>query len=55
MADPTDQDKLSEDWGLDDTIVPVDIDTPEEQSEEEKAAEATAEWAAMLEDRKSVV
>ena len=47
MADPTDQDKLSEDWGLDDAIVPLDMDL--EQTEEEKAAEATAEWAAMLE------
>ncbi|WP_137152407.1 flagellar motor switch protein FliM [Devosia sp. FKR38] len=47
MAQPTDQDKLSEDWGLDDSIVPLDTDA--EQTEEEKAAEATAEWAAMLE------
>lgn len=47
MAQPTDQDKLSEDWGLDDSIVPLDMDL--EQTEEEKAAEATAEWAAMLE------
>ncbi len=47
MADPSEQDKLSDDWGLDDTIVPIDV--PTEQSEEEKAAEATAEWAAMLE------
>ncbi|MBU1306535.1 MAG: flagellar motor switch protein FliM [Alphaproteobacteria bacterium] len=47
MAQPTDQDKLSEEWGLDDSIVPLDMDL--EQTEEEKAAEATAEWAAMLE------
>jgi flagellar motor switch protein FliM len=47
MAGPSDQDKLSEDWGLDDeTVVPLD---GAEQSEEEKAAEAAAEWAAMLE------
>ncbi|HEY0033553.1 MAG TPA: flagellar motor switch protein FliM [Devosia sp.] len=46
MAGPSDQDKLSDDWGLDDSIVPLDT---AEQSEEEKAAEAAAEWAAMLE------
>lgn len=46
MAGPSDQDKLSEDWGLDDAIVPLDAAEP---SEEEKAAEAAAEWAAMLE------
>jgi flagellar motor switch protein FliM len=46
MAGPTDQDKLSDDWGIDDSIVPVDA---VEQSDEEKAAEAAAEWAAMLE------
>jgi flagellar motor switch protein FliM len=46
MAGPTDQDKLSEDWGIDDSIVPVDA---AEQTDEEKAAEAAAEWAAMLE------
>ncbi|MGV8854060.1 MAG: flagellar motor switch protein FliM [Devosia sp.] len=47
MAAPTDQDKLSDDWGLDEAIVPLDGEA--EQSDEEKAAEATAEWAAMLE------
>jgi flagellar motor switch protein FliM len=47
MAEPTEQDKLSDDWDLDDTMVPADGSA--EQSEEEKAAEATAEWAAMLE------
>ena len=46
MAGPSDQDKLADDWGLDDSIVPID---PIEQTDEEKAAEATAEWAAMLE------
>ncbi|MBS3847913.1 flagellar motor switch protein FliM [Devosia sp. J2-20] len=46
MAEPSDQDKLSDDWNVDDTIVPVD---GAEQTEEEKAAEAAAEWAAMLE------
>ncbi|MGV8833058.1 MAG: flagellar motor switch protein FliM [Devosia sp.] len=47
MAEPTEQDKLSDDWDLDDTMAPADGSA--EQSEEEKAAEATAEWAAMLE------
>ncbi|WP_193335337.1 flagellar motor switch protein FliM [Devosia beringensis] len=47
MADPSEQDKLSDDWGLDDTVIPLDVEV--EQSDEEKAAEATAEWAAMLE------
>ena len=46
MAGPSDQDKLTDDWGLEDQAVPVD---PAEQSDEEKAAEAAAEWAAMLE------
>jgi flagellar motor switch protein FliM len=46
MAGPSDQDKLSDDWALDDAIVGLDIP---EQSDEEKAAEAAAEWAAMLE------
>jgi flagellar motor switch protein FliM len=45
MAGPSDQDKLTDDWGIEDSIVPVDA----EQSDEEKAAEAAAEWAAMLE------
>jgi flagellar motor switch protein FliM len=46
MAGPSDQDKLADDWGIDDSIVPVDA---AEQTDEEKAAEAAAEWAAMLE------
>lgn len=40
MAGPNDQDKLSEDWGL---------DAVNQQTEEERAAAAAAEWAAMLE------
>ncbi|MFK4809455.1 flagellar motor switch protein FliM [Devosia sp. ZW T5_3] len=39
MAGPTDQDKLSENWGLD----------AAGKSEEARAAEAAAEWAAMIE------
>src|SRR5688500_2772536 len=46
MAGPSDQDKLSDDWDLDGVITSLDAG---EQSEEEKAAEAAAEWAAMLE------
>jgi flagellar motor switch protein FliM len=52
MAGPTDQDKLAEEWGLDD--VTSGADTPgatadEDMTEEERAAAAAAEWAAMLE------
>jgi len=47
MAEPTDQDKLAAEWGLNDLpTTPPDI---AEMSEEAKAAEAAAEWAAMLE------
>ena len=45
MAGPSDQDKLSEDWNLGEAIDSVAA----EQTDEEKAAEAAAEWAAMLE------
>ncbi len=48
MAGPTDQDKLSEDWGLDDVGTP-EVIPEEEMTEEQKAAAAAAEWAAMLE------
>ncbi|WEK05551.1 MAG: flagellar motor switch protein FliM [Candidatus Devosia phytovorans] len=44
MAGPTDQDKLSEDWGLDDLGGPGDG-----LSEDQRAAAAAAEWAAMIE------
>jgi flagellar motor switch protein FliM len=46
MAGPSEQDKLSDDWALDDAIVSLGVP---EQTDEEKAAEAAAEWAAMLE------
>ncbi len=51
MAGPTDQDKLSEDWGLDDigTAGAEAVVDESEMSEEERAAAAAAEWAAMLE------
>ncbi|MBD8064294.1 flagellar motor switch protein FliM [Devosia sp. PTR5] len=51
MAGPSDQDKLSEDWGLDDIdAAPVGDDSlGVELSEEERAAAAAAEWAAMIE------
>ena len=42
MAGPSDQDKLAEDWALDEVA-------GAELSEEQKAAAAAAEWAAMLE------
>ncbi|WP_108463030.1 flagellar motor switch protein FliM [Devosia naphthalenivorans] len=45
MAGPSDQDKLSEDWNLGEAIDSLAA----EQTDEEKAAEAAAEWAAMLE------
>ncbi len=52
MAGPSEQDKLSDDWGIEDIGA---ADTPaapadeSEMSEEERAAAAAAEWAAMLE------
>jgi flagellar motor switch protein FliM len=54
MAGPTDQDKLSDDWGLDDLdaapAAPLGAGADEsEMSDEERAAAAAAEWAAMLE------
>ena len=51
MAGPSDQDKLSDDWGLDGLGVDgLDVAIAEsEMSEEERAAAAAAEWAAMLE------
>jgi flagellar motor switch protein FliM len=51
MAGPSDQDKLSDDWGLDGLGVDgLDVAVAEsEMSEEERAAAAAAEWAAMLE------
>jgi len=54
MAGPTDQDKLSDDWGLDDIdaapegAVAATVDEAS-MSDEERAAAAAAEWAAMLE------
>ncbi|MFD2646558.1 flagellar motor switch protein FliM [Devosia albogilva] len=50
MAGPSDQDKLSDDWGLDDIEPAPDLDNMvEDLTEEERAAAAAAEWAAMLE------
>jgi len=53
MAGPSDQDKLSENWGLDD-IAPSGPSlsvglADEDLTDEERAAAAAAEWAAMLE------
>jgi flagellar motor switch protein FliM len=54
MAGPSDQDKLSDDWGLEDldAAPAVSVETGADESEmsdEERAAAAAAEWAAMLE------
>lgn len=51
MAGPSDQDKLSDDWGLDDLEnSPVEAAGDEAaMSDEDRAAAAAAEWAAMLE------
>lgn len=49
MAGPTDQDKLSEDWGLDEAGGVSAIVAEDDMTEEQKNAAAAAEWAAMLE------
>ncbi|MGB3338606.1 MAG: flagellar motor switch protein FliM [Devosia sp.] len=54
MAGPTEQDKLADEWGLDDVGSPgasmADaVVSEDEMTDEEKAAAAAAEWAAMLE------
>lgn len=49
MAGPSDQDKLSEDWGLDDVAASAPAPGDAGLSEEERAAAAAAEWTAMLE------
>ncbi len=51
MAGPSDQDKLSDDWGLDglDIAGATDSAAEPEMTEEERNAAAAAEWAAMLE------
>ncbi len=53
MAGPTEQDKLADEWGLDEVApgasMADDIVTDEDMTDEEKAAAAAAEWAAMLE------
>lgn len=52
MAGPTDQDKLAEEWGLDEITSGASMSgatADEDMTEEERAAAAAAEWAAMLE------
>ncbi|KQX39831.1 flagellar motor switch protein FliM [Devosia sp. Root436] len=52
MAGPTEQDKLAEDWGLDDTAPGAsmaDVVSDDDMTDDERAAAAAAEWAAMLE------
>ena len=48
MAGPTEQDKLADEWGLDE-VVGADAVNDEDLTDEEKAAAAAAEWAAMIE------
>ena len=53
MAGPTEQDKLADDWGLDDVASSAGgvagASGDDDMTDEEKAAAAAAEWAAMLE------
>jgi flagellar motor switch protein FliM len=52
MAGPGDDDKLSDEWGLDDLdslSTPPPPPSEEDMTEEQRAAAAAAEWAAMLE------
>jgi len=50
MAGPTDQDKLADEWGLDDGSSSPDVALAEEDmTDDQKAAAAAAEWAAMIE------
>ena len=51
MAGPSDQDKLSDDWGLGNLDIASAAAAPDESemTEEERNAAAAAEWAAMLE------
>jgi flagellar motor switch protein FliM len=50
MAGPTDQDKLAEEWGLDDLdLTPPSAPAEDEMTDEQRAAAAAAEWAAMIE------
>jgi len=52
MAGPSEQDKLAEDWGLDDLdLTPPAVESVEtdDMTDEQRAAAAAAEWAAMIE------
>ncbi|KRA45572.1 flagellar motor switch protein FliM [Devosia sp. Root635] len=53
MAGPTEQDKLADDWGLDDASPQGEsmagAASDDDMTDEERAAAAAAEWAAMLE------
>ncbi len=49
MAGPTEQDKLADEWGLEEVAGASGIVNEEDMTDEEKAAAAAAEWAAMLE------
>ncbi len=49
MAGPTEQDKLADEWGLVGVVGADDVVNDEDMTDEEKAAAAAAEWAAMIE------
>jgi flagellar motor switch protein FliM len=49
MAGPTEQDKLADEWGLDGVVTAGDGVNEDDMTDEEKAAAAAAEWAAMIE------
>ncbi len=49
MAEPTDQEKLAANWGLNDVAGAASAIAEEDMTEEQRNAAAAAEWAAMLE------
>ena len=49
MAEPTDQEKLAANWGLNDVAGAASAIADEDMTEEQRNAAAAAEWAAMLE------
>lgn len=49
MAEPTDQEKLAANWGLNDVAGAASTIAEEDMTEEQRNAAAAAEWAAMLE------
>jgi flagellar motor switch protein FliM len=49
MAGPTEQDKLADEWGLDGVVDADGAVNEDDMTDEERAAAAAAEWAAMIE------